>query len=63
MGLDTIAEGVENDAQLTVLKKINCHNVQGFLKGKPMPKERCDRMLAGDMSAILTVNNPTPESL
>jgi len=46
-----------------VLKKINCHNVQGFLKGKPMPKDRCDRMLAGDMSAILTVNNPTPESL
>ncbi len=63
MGLDTIAEGVENDLQLDVLRKINCHNVQGFLKGKPMPLERCDRMLAGDRSAILTVKNPTPESI
>ena len=63
MGLDTIAEGVENNSQLDMLKKINCHNVQGFLKGKPMPAELCDRMLSGDESAILTVNNVTPESL
>lgn len=63
MGLDTIAEGVENDSQLDMLKKINCHNVQGFLKGKPMPTDLCDRMLSGDSSAILTVNNVTPESV
>lgn len=62
MGLDTIAEGVENDSQLDVLKKINCHNVQGYLKGKPMPTDLCDRMLAGDSSAILTVKNVTPEN-
>lgn len=62
MGLDTIAEGVETDAQLNVLKKFNCHNVQGFLKGKPMPAEMCSRMLAGDKSAILTMENKTPES-
>lgn len=63
MGLDTIAEGVENTSQLDMLKKINCHNVQGYLKGKPMPTDLCDRMLAGDDSAILTINNATPESL
>lgn len=63
MGLDTIAEGVENNSQLDMLKKINCHNVQGFLKGKPMPMQLCDRMLAGDDSAVLTINNVTPESL
>ena len=62
MGLDTIAEGVETDAQLNVLKRFNCHNVQGFLKGKPMPAELCSRMLNGDKSAILTIENPTPES-
>ncbi|MBO7637750.1 MAG: GGDEF domain-containing protein [Treponema sp.] len=63
MGLDTIAEGVETDSQLNMLKKFNCHNVQGFLKGKPMPVDLCERMLGGDKSAILTIKNETPESL
>ena len=62
MGLDTIAEGVETDSQLDMLKKFNCHNVQGFLKGKPMPADLCERMLNGDTSAILTIKNITPES-
>ena len=48
MGLDTIAEGVEKREQLEVLKDINCKNIQGFLKGKPMPKERCEQILGGD---------------
>ena len=48
MGLDTIAEGVERKEQLDVLKQINCKNIQGFLKGKPMPKERCEQILGGD---------------
>lgn len=57
MGLDTIAEGVEKPEQLKVLKEINCKTIQGFLKGKPMEKERCSKMLDGDMSAVLTINN------
>ena len=48
MGLDTIAEGVEKEDQLDLLKAINCKNIQGFLKGKPMPKERCEQILGGD---------------
>ena len=48
MGLDTIAEGVERTEQLDVLKEINCKNIQGFLKGKPMPKERCEQILGGN---------------
>lgn len=43
IGLDTIAEGVEHQEQLLVLKALNCHNIQGFLKGKPMPKEDCEK--------------------
>ena len=45
MGLDTIAEGVEKEAQLEVLKGINCKNIQGFLKGKPMPREKCEELM------------------
>jgi diguanylate cyclase (GGDEF)-like protein len=47
MGLDTIAEGVENADQLAILRTINCKTVQGFLKGKPMPEELCEAVIAG----------------
>src|SRR5574344_2722747 len=62
MGLDTIAEGVETDSQLDMLKKINCHNIQGFLKGKPMPSELCERVLSGDNSAMLTIENDSEDN-
>ena len=55
MGLDTIAEGVETEEQLNILKQINCKNIQGFLKGKPMPKETCDKLLSGDISAVVSL--------
>lgn len=57
MGLDTIAEGVEKPEQLELLRGFKCKTVQGFLKGKPMERSRCDKMLAGDSSAILTIAN------
>ncbi len=63
MGLDTIAEGVETEEQFDVLKKLNCQNVQGFLRGKPMPKSLCEKLLSGDYSEILTIKNFTPESM
>ena len=62
LGLDTIAEGVETDDQLSRLKQFNCHTVQGFLKGKPMPSDLCERMLGGDLSALLTIANAGPSS-
>ena len=48
MGLDTIAEGVEKEDQLDILKEINCKNIQGFLKGKPMPREKCEELMKGE---------------
>ncbi len=57
MGLETIAEGVEHADQLDLLKKIKCQNVQGFLRGKPMPADRCESVLSGDQSALLTILN------
>ena len=55
MGLDTIAEGVERPAQLEVLKKFNCHIVQGFLRGKPMTLESCNKYLNGDNTALVKI--------
>jgi diguanylate cyclase (GGDEF) domain len=61
MGLDTIAEGVENTSQLTLLEKFNCSIVQGYLRGKPMSAERCEAYLSGD-TAALDVAAPPDES-
>ncbi len=54
MGLETIAEGVEQNDQLDMLKGFNCNIVQGFLRGKPMPTNICERYLSGDKDALLT---------
>lgn len=37
LGINSIAEGVENKAQLDLLKKWGCNIVQGFYFAKPMP--------------------------
>lgn len=57
MGLDTIAEGVEHYDQYDLLKKFNCHIIQGFLWGKPMSQARCEAYLSGDASALLSLQN------
>lgn len=37
LGLEVIAEGVENADQYQALQRQGCHSVQGFLMGRPMP--------------------------
>ncbi len=36
-GIQTIAEGVETQEQLDILKKLGCDQVQGYLLGRPVP--------------------------
>ncbi len=45
LGLDTIAEGIETDEQLEMIRKINCKTIQGYLTGRPMPKQDCERLI------------------
>jgi diguanylate cyclase (GGDEF)-like protein/PAS domain S-box-containing protein len=40
LGLDVIAEGVETDQQLQVLRECGCTRYQGYLFGRPMAAER-----------------------
>lgn len=40
LGLEVIAEGVENEAELEFLKDQRCHVVQGFLHARPMPADK-----------------------
>lgn len=37
MGLTVVAEGVETEEQLKLLRTLGCQQIQGYLIGKPMP--------------------------
>jgi EAL domain-containing protein (putative c-di-GMP-specific phosphodiesterase class I) len=42
LGLQTIAEGVETEGQLTFLREQGCNEVQGYYFSKPLPAEQFD---------------------
>jgi diguanylate cyclase len=39
LGMEVIAEGIETEQQLAIMRQLRCGEVQGFLLGKPMPGE------------------------
>ncbi|UAW98362.1 EAL domain-containing protein [Halopseudomonas nanhaiensis] len=55
LGLNVVAEGVENHAQLAFLKHNGCDEVQGYLISKPLP--------AGDFTALLESEHATTSTL
>ncbi|HMN84744.1 MAG TPA: bifunctional diguanylate cyclase/phosphodiesterase [Bauldia sp.] len=46
MNLSVIAEGIENEDQLKLLRLVQCEYVQGFLISRPVPAEEITAMLA-----------------
>ncbi len=44
LGLETVAEGVETQAQLSFLAAAGCHTAQGFLLARPMANADLERM-------------------
>ena len=40
LNLDTIAEGIETDAELRVVQKLGCGHGQGYGISRPMPLEQ-----------------------
>ena len=46
LGMDVVAEGVEQEAQLTQLRELGCHGVQGFLLGRPLLAEESRALVA-----------------
>jgi diguanylate cyclase (GGDEF)-like protein len=52
MGIVTTAEGVETQAQMTMLRAAGCSQMQGYLFGRPQPKAEIDHQIAKDQSAV-----------
>ena len=45
LNLEVISEGVEDPAQIEVLKNNGCDYIQGYVWGKPMPPEEAEKLL------------------
>jgi diguanylate cyclase (GGDEF)-like protein len=46
LGMEVVAEGVENAEQLAILRKLHCNEVQGYLIARPMPARDIEGLLA-----------------
>ena len=51
LGLKTIAEGVETEEQLDLLRKLNCNSIQGYYFSKPLPEEEFEAYMRAHAEA------------
>jgi diguanylate cyclase (GGDEF)-like protein len=49
LGMQTVAEGVETDEQLAMLRGYGCTYAQGFVFSRPVSAEAIGKMIAGDV--------------
>jgi EAL domain-containing protein (putative c-di-GMP-specific phosphodiesterase class I) len=61
LGMGVIAEGVEKEAQLNILRTLSCDEVQGYFLSKPVPAEIMSQFLA--RSHYPMVNHPPSATL
>lgn len=43
LGMSTIAEGVEDEEQLEILKELGCDQLQGYIWGRPLPVQEFEK--------------------
>ena len=44
-GVVTVAEGIETEEQVEVLRRIGCDIIQGFVFYRPMPEDQFEKLL------------------
>ena len=45
LGIDVVAEGVELEGQVALLKQLNCDYIQGYYFSKALPKPEFEKLL------------------
>ena len=58
LNLEVIAEGVETEEQLAMIRRQGCGEVQGYLLGRPMPRADIPRFLSSRRSVPLRGKKP-----
>jgi EAL domain-containing protein (putative c-di-GMP-specific phosphodiesterase class I) len=53
LGMDAVAEGVETQEQLALLRDLNCQNGQGYFFSKPMSVASAEKVIAETYSPRL----------
>jgi diguanylate cyclase (GGDEF)-like protein len=49
LGLSVVAEGVETETQLNILRNLDCDEVQGFYYSPPVPADEFERLVLDDL--------------
>lgn len=52
LGMTVIAEGVETEQELEILRRLGCDQVQGYLYGRPMPAAKAARFASGQTEVL-----------
>ena len=55
LGITTVAEGVETEAELHLLKSLGCKQAQGFLLARPMPERELMSWVEQDLQRNHTI--------
>ncbi len=63
MNLKTIAEGVETEAELFMLRQQQCDEIQGYLFSRPIPGAEFSKLLAVNKTLQFSSITPDKESL
>jgi EAL domain-containing protein (putative c-di-GMP-specific phosphodiesterase class I) len=50
LGVPVVAEGVETEEQMKLLKDARCELVQGFYFSRPLPAEEFEKLIVKEMT-------------
>ena len=59
LGLKVVAEGVEQEQQLSILRRYDCEMLQGYLYSKPLSSARFERLLKENLQLTQLMSHST----